>query len=576
MKHLFSRLIDLFYLIAIPTLLLSASRVLFLFVNHEDFSNENTWQLVYAVVAGLKYDFLLTLSINFLFIIFYLTPTKKYNAPFYQNLLKITYTTINSVVLLIGIVDIRYFQLHKIRMDYEVFLNTILYYYQHSNIAEIQANIYNFLILAIYWLIMVMVLSFALWFIKERFYEKKFVPRFYASLSAGLFTIFLINCVVFFSSKYTFSEKLHQRWPKQLVPIVINSPYFIMQTSKYHYLEEERNWMFKHNSPETAFKDKNNKKASHISLYIIESEKLGQLAVDYLERLKDGSFWKLNTLNVSNQSIFRYLDEMLIGIPGILNTDFYQSVYSFKRFEALPQLLTALNFETSLYTSGYDKQTRQLVRNFYGFKQYFHSENNEKQDVLIQNTFKIKNGNRFNLFLLKPVLNNEDSEAIKLENCMKSSALPLDSVQNLMIIYVIETSEKLKFPAIKKNLFVWSDQQTKTIHDSMVFHALDIMPGILEYISYQKSFVGYGTSFFSKNEQLAFASEEKQSHYVLKDGLLLNFANEKTNYLKFLNQSGLSGFDYKDSLVVEKILLENIMHSIVTDFKDRMRENRIH
>ncbi|NJO92082.1 MAG: hypothetical protein HC831_26255 [Chloroflexia bacterium] len=111
--------------------------------------------------------------------------------------------------------------------------------------------------------------------------------------------------------------------------------------------------------------------------------------------------------------------------------------------------------------------------------------------------------------------------------------------------------------------------------DSIISQSLDIKPSILQLIGYNEVFAAYGNSLFAKDEKVLFQNLSDTSSMILMDSLLLSFSNSETIELNKLKRMKISDVDFKDSLAIERIILENKIQSILNNFKLRLKNNSL-
>jgi hypothetical protein len=398
------------------------------------------------------------------------------------------------------------------------------------------------------------------------------VPVFYKAVCAVLFVLFSIFISINLFGKPDSIASLYSRTERKLVPVLVNNPYLVIRTNNCDYINIEENWDFQQFNAIRNYSVPDSNQINHIRIFIIESG----LQKDIIRNINIGrpnsDVVKLRTLDSQNNSIFQYLDEILIGIPGILNQDFYQSVYSLNRFESLPQILQKNHFSTVLYTLNTDKEIEKLIKNFYCFDV---AKNIDIQNIKseIHSSQKELGNNIFQFYMLN--LTNDINQSTS-DNIVKMFNSLFDSVSNgnLNIVYEINRSVNKNEVKVHKNILVNSKNVKDFVNpDSVICQATDIIPTILHLLHYHKPFISYGSSILSDESKTLVGTSDRNKINLFKYSILLSQSNGKDLYLRKLKDSVFLDYDFKDSLVVEKVQMENIINSIRFDFYQRLKLN---
>jgi hypothetical protein len=573
---LFTRLLDLFYLLGIVTILFTGSRIVFLYVNYSDFEIFTSYNVFKAILFGIISDFYLILIINSLFIVLYLLPVKFYNSTIYQSVLKIFYVAVNALALLFGLFDTNYFRINKMRLVYDNFYMEIHRFFEHLQNVTLQEFTDNHLFLILCWIVMLVVLSFALWYIKKRYLEHKQVPKFYKYLSIAAIIGYSGFLFLYFFSNHDYIQSLYLKSNRKIIPLLVNNPYLVLRTSNCDYLQQSDDWDYEEYNAIKQYSFLDSCQINLVRLILIETAGNEDILSEINLGKNSSKALRFNVLNSSPNSIFQNLDEVLIGIPPILDRDFYQSVYSLNHFESLPEIMQKLGFKTSVYVYNFNDNTSDLVKNFYCFNQGIELTNQEIISGYKPFNYQINNDKHFECFLLKKA---DSPEKNGNQNFVKYISTIFDSTNldnSINVFCVIDKLNESGIPEIKKDMLIFTGKMDGfKKSDSFICQSMDIMPTILNFLNYDKPFISYGSSIFSDENPALIVSSNRNNYYILKDNLLLNYSKEVSLSLNVLEHSKFSDSDYKDSLVVEKIQLENIIHSFNDDFHQRLRENRL-
>jgi hypothetical protein len=233
-----------------------------------------------------------------------------------------------------------------------------------------------------------------------------------------------------------------------------------------------------------------------------------------------------------------------------------------------------MQYSTNLFVYNFDKRTSRLIKNFYCFDNFIQlSENSTPvENIPGSNEEKIK---QFDFYLFRIGQNNPTQKEFVSKYLNSIFENDKDSASfNLIFRQITNEKEETQ---IKKNLIVLSNKMNNRsiMNASAIAQSLDIMPTVLFYLNYRKPFIAYGKSLFSNQSSVILSASSKESYHLFMGNLLLNCNKNGTNSLKLLKNSKFSDFDYKDSLVMEKIQMENIFRSIGYDFLYRLSENNL-
>ena len=198
---------------------------------------------------GILYDFYVVFILNSFFIFLYLYHFKIYNSNFYQLLLKLFYILVNSLALLTNLMDISYYKSHGKRLDFNSFGDEIIGELENIRSAEVLEIFKNNLNIVVLWIAMVLILSYAVWFIKERFYEHKHAAIINKPASIILFVAIWALSFIFLNNKYTWLKNVHSKVNRQMVPVLINNPYLIFHTIETNDINDGEYWYIENSSP---------------------------------------------------------------------------------------------------------------------------------------------------------------------------------------------------------------------------------------------------------------------------------------------------------------------------------------
>jgi len=575
-RHL-SQFYDLGILLAVPVLLFTVGRAFFYFNFHDSFSAFENVILLKAFLSGFEYDLKVVLIINSLFILIFFIPIKIYNSSYYLSLLKSLYFLLNSFALFFNLLDVNSFALHGHRISIQNIWSETIRILQDFTDFEFKRFVYNYLTILIIFIIFIIILWNLLEFVQKRDFEKKPVKQ--ANFIISLFLLSIYGLVIYDSISYKgeWLGKLYMKADRKIAPLIINNPYLFLASATRYQPQEKDSWENDQFQSSKQYDSLPSTSINHICIAFIETnDSLAFNNIIEQNGLKTlAKLHRLNVLSTGLNTITRYLDETLLSFPSILPFDFYQSVYSLNNYESLPQILEKEGFNTSLYSVGYQKKQMKLVKNFYGF------QSNSILDSIAKNELKVidlilkgfntdKINKTFDVLLIKDQMNIA-SEAILIAY--------LKRIENdgLVFVYQIPKQNLGQSAQLKKSLTIYlpSGIDFYKPNNEIITQCLDIKPTILHYLNQNNSFIAYGSSLFSKEEKTIFSSNGLNTYNLLRDSLLLTYSNNVTQSIQVIRNHQVLKDDFKDSLAIEKIELEDRINSIFRDFKYRTEKNKM-
>lgn len=560
MKALLKQLMDLFLILWIVVFLFAAGRAIFIFTHINSFENFSSFELFTAFYKGIYYDFLTTVFLNILFIFLFLWPSKIYNSFFYQSILKILFFIGNSVALISNLLDISFYSFSGHRLRAYEFKSEIFRFLNAFSTESIKELINSYLSLMIFFVVFVLILWFSLKLIKSREMElgKLKIARIFLSLLVLI--IFTGWVYTSYFDKQTWLSFLYQRVDRRLVPITINNPYLLFRSTNCNSISSDTEWEFGAYESLKRYNSLNKIVPEHIKLVIFENNNTAFSELDTLFSNKGVNSYLFSGLQTGHVSIIKVLDEILLSFPTIFNYHFYQSIYSLNRFENLVGLLRKSGYKTTISTFGYDEKLVKIITHFYGFEY----ESNNKASSF--KTFELILINKYGR--MEPGIEHKLNDILLLKPEDSFFMIALDNSDVKQLADKPGLSKKIKLIASFELPF---NKESSTACSQY----LDFKPTILHIINYQDPFISYGSSLFSSEDKTIIQCAADKDYKLLKDSVLIEIQNNETTSLNLLKQGTFSFQDFKDSLAVERIVLENKLHSILHDYKKRLLNNEL-
>ncbi len=551
-KPYFKQILQLVYMLTIVSLLFAAGRFVMFLSNSDVFAEFALKDIFWAIVNGLVYDIYTVILINSLFIALFFAPVKIYNSLFYQFILRLLFISVNTFAIFVNLIDVAVYKcyFHRLRpLDYIQNINTLLVDLQDDS----KSNFINeYLSLILYFIAFIVILFLLMRFIKMRKLENRNINI--TLKLTSLISLLLAGVLFYFATMYksiNLLTDIYLKGDRKLAPLIVNNPYFLITTSLHHNetIKLNDDWNIeKYTSKKQYQNTKNIGNYKHIKLVI--SYNLPNNNIPY----KTDSKMFMHDINIDNT--FGLLDEILFSYPGLFKGGMYNSLYSLNKMESLIDILHKKSYCTQLSTYGYSPKTTKLINNFYRFDNYADTDSSKTFELIL-----IKKQAQFDSIQqqLKKALNKQD-------NLLVIKVLPaLEPSENMKDILPkgisFDSKKKLSFYAPK---------------DSVIAQYLDIKPSILQLIGYNKEFISYGSSLFSSSYcKCKLLTTSDTSYSILSDSLLLNFSKDSTISMLKVKNFKLSDYDFKDSLAVERIVLENKLQSMLYDLRKRFINNEL-
>jgi len=560
MKALIKQIIDLFVLLGLVILLLAAGRAFFLFIHYDSFSAFTSFDLFSAFYKGFLYDLEIILAINILFILLFIWPSRIYNSIFYQGSLKLLFFVVNVGALLINLLDIKVFDLIGHRLRAYEFRHELTLLYRKLAGLNLNNFISEYLSLSIVFIAFVLILWFSLRYIKKRIWGElkglQTVRRIIGFVVLGAFAVL---------SYYSYLDKsdwlsgLYSQADRKLVPLMINNPYLLIRSTNCKELNDADDWDFGTYDSEKQYITLNAEVPESIKLVILDNVGAGFIELDSAFSDKNVKNHEFYSFQGNHESIFKILDETLLSFPSIFEDYFYKTIYSLNSFENLVGLLQKSGYSVLFSNYGFDKKSVQIIKHFYGF------ENQSDNSNLSTKGFELV------------LINGKNESAQSIEKLLDGLSTEFKGKKSLLIAIENNDLSNEKQANLTKDLKIYSSLQLPTVinTNNSIVQLLDIKPTILNLINYQEPFISYGSSWFVDDKKIILQSDAVDDFKLLKDSILLINADNETESLKLLKNMTFSNEDYKDSLAVERIVLENKLHSILTDYKKRLVNNEL-
>lgn len=121
MKDFFENIKSLLYRLLLILILFSVTRFYFFVANYLYFSNESFSDIIISFLHGIRFDLSAIFVLNSLFIVFHILPFSFIRSNSFELIKKILFISINSFLLFLNLLDSEYFKFTNKRTTYDIF-----------------------------------------------------------------------------------------------------------------------------------------------------------------------------------------------------------------------------------------------------------------------------------------------------------------------------------------------------------------------------------------------------------------------------------------------------------------------
>jgi hypothetical protein len=627
--------VALFYRFLVLLLLYTVLRLAFYWVNSSLFPSIETGELMVMLLGGVKFDLVALLYINSLYILLQIAPVRWKYTRAYETGCKWLFLVSNAIGIALNMVDFVYYRYTLKRTTASVFDQFV----NESNLFKLSGDFLRqywyllFSLIAVVWLLKwfyerVQIEAPARFSLKVIGIQS--VSMF---LIAGLVVIGIRGGWKHSTRPVTLSNAGEFVERPEEMYVVLNTPFSIIRTlgsvplKEVHYFSEEElaslYHPFSHPRKDSVFKPLN------VVVLIIESlgkEHVGALNrhigqgkykgyTPFLDSLIAESF-TFNASYANGRKSIDALPSILSGIPSI-QEPFVLSDYSGNDTESMAHLLEQKGYETAFFhgapngSMGFSSYTQLAGFNaYYGmdeynndadfdgtwgiwdepFLQYMADELNHFQEPFLSAFFSLSSHHPFKV-------------PAKYEGHFPEGPLPVQQpigYTDLALRRFFEKASKMSW--YKNTLFViCADHATvshlpeyqtalgayaipivfyqpggnlKGVSDRLV-QQIDILPTVLGYLNYDKSFFSFGFDAFSSEEGNFVINNNGSSFMLNKGDYLLLGDGAKSTSLFNTRTDPLLKIDLLGSLPAVQLDMENSLKAFIQQYNNRMIANRL-
>jgi phosphoglycerol transferase MdoB-like AlkP superfamily enzyme len=623
-----SQQLALIWRIGLLLVLFTLLRFIFFLFNASYFRPVDFVQVLKAFYYGVRFDFIVIYYLNFLFIVLHLFGFELINRPGFQQLLKGLYLVVNAILMLFNVIDIRYFQYTRKRSGWELIdmLRT------SSDTKELLPNylIHYWYLLLLFFLLIYLLFRF---YPGTRPFKRDtgLSPGFSRMVAYSLAVVILLTGFAFARGIKTKPLRLisvNEYVTPEYSPLLLNTPFVIINTV-HHHKEGIANFYplneigkyyssLHHPKPDGNFKNLN------VVIFILESfskeyteatNNDGHLYTPFLDSVQKEGIYCSHAFANARRSI-EAMPAILGGFPSLLHMPYISSSYSLNAVRGLPAILNEQGYTTAFYhggkngTMGFDLFCKSV-----GFEHYYgKTEYNNKKDFdgvwgiwdeeFLQYVTRQLGQTKQPFLSVVFTLSSHQPCQIPEKYMGKFFPGSPDMLRSVAYTdYALKEffSTASKMPWFNNTLFVFCPDHTSVNLDrkfssplgrvsipiiyfcpsdpalrgnyAKVTQQLDIIPTILEYLNYNKSFVSYGKSIFEEGYRFSVSYSDPNFQVIDSMNCLL-FDGE--NIIKANTYSGNSlafTANSKDQMTSMQKELVVYLKAYLEDYYFRLNHN---
>ena len=588
--------------------LYSSSRIYF-YLNNNDIIDTHYFL---EFVAGLRFDISALVYINIPLFILLLLPHNLRSEKKYRKLTNYLFYIVNIPFLLINNIDIEYYKFTQKRSTSDLFQlmslgndakyiipQFIKYYWPISLFSTIQ----------IYLLFKVKEIPNYKFSLNLTAFSKQLLVL---VLSSGLF---IISARGGLQLKPINTINAGELCGSQNTGLILNTPFCILQsfdekeliTYNYFNQPELENIYSPLHTPNSKMIENKN-----IVILIMESyskefigyHNEGKSYTPFLDSLMQHSMVFNNAFANGSKSI-EALPAITASIPTLMDNPFITSNYGQNQFESLASLLKKEGYNTSFFHGGqrgtmgfYSFIHKAGFQEYHGleeynnssdfdgswgiydipFMQYFASELNAKKEPFLTTFFSLSSHPPYVL----PKNYKHQFEKIGIRETIKYTDDALQQFfknikdkewfKNTLFIITADHTSGEKYNKKYKNrigrysipLLLFKGDSSSIGEDNSIVQQIDIMPTILEEISYTKPYLAFGKSLFS-DESWAISKSHSGYLFITDQGIIRNKLEDYPNF----NDWNLKEISNKENPNIY------LLKAIKQDYNSRMKNNNL-
>lgn len=581
--------------IAILLVFYTVIRLFFLAYNFESFANSSFKNLLVAFLHGIRFDLSAIVYVNLLWIFVYMPIMYNYSNKRYLLFTQWVYYLTNFFAILFNIIDAEYFRFQKMRSSAQLFNG-------ENDILKILPSY-----LRDYWWIIL--LSVLMLILISKFHKKaqlSLKKEYKGFTSLKTISLFLFLSILIVAARGGMQTKPIQTitasyyGDAQNAALVLNTPFTILQSIgkknlelKNYFSNEETEKIFsinKNYNSTSIFTPKN------VVIIILESfsnEYIGKLNngtsySPFLDSLMNEGFLFSNAFANGKKSN-EAMPSIIASIPSLMDEAYTGSIYQNNNINTLPTLLKSKGYSSSFFHGGFNGSMnfdafakKAGYDQYYGMNEYDNTSDYDGNWGIYDHKFMQYFGEKLSstpkpFFATFFSLSSHMPYTIPEEFVAKFKQV--DNPKHRSYLYADYSLKKFFEYAKTKmwysnTLFVILPDHTPDADDkyydtkvsyykipilfydptfnwkgesSIVADQVDVMPTILDYLHFDKSFKAFGKSLLSEKKSNAMTVNYRDGIYQCID----------SNYvLQYSNEQILAFYKYSDDWYLKNNLKE--------------------
>lgn len=589
----------------------------FFYINNIESFQEVT---ILDFVEGVRFDISALTYINIPLFILLLIPFDSIKSnKYYIRITNIIFYSTNIPFIIFNNIDIEYFQFIAKRSTYDLI--------QLLQLGEDVKTLIPHFIFE-YWYITLLIIIQSYFILRIKYIPKKYTKTNSKSILISILIFIISSAIFVVTARGGLQLKplkpidaANKLMKNNLFidnsSLILNTPFTLLHSFSQNNLTEfnfyDPNQLNNIFSPEHNVK-KSIKKTPNIAIIILESfskefiggyNKNQETYTPFLDSLMKHSLSFQNAFANGIKSI-EALPAITASLPTLMENPFITSNYAQNKFESLASILKKENYTTSFFHGGkrgtmgfYGYSIKANFEKYYGmeeynnnadfdgvwgiydepFLNYFANKINKSKKPFFTTFFSLSSHPPYSIpddykekfYSSNEVHRSTEYTDFALKKFFKSIQNKEWFKNTIFIITADHTSPK-QFNKTYKNQIgrfaipmIWY-KGDNTMHGEKknIVQQTDIMPSILEYIGYDKTFISFGKSMFS-NQSWAI-TKRKEDIYLLTDNGITIHKNEK--YFCF------EDWKLKENKPIKKEDVQ-LLNAIRQSYNNRMLHNQL-
>ncbi|MGD9995273.1 MAG: LTA synthase family protein [Salinivirgaceae bacterium] len=629
MRYYYKQLYQLGLRLLLVMVFLTLTRLVFYIFNLELYSNLSFFQVILHFVYGLRFDLATVALFNLVFVLLSVLPEPLVNKKWYQQVLKILFLVVNTFVLALNMIDVKFYEFEGKRLGADFFTKEWL---GNDFIALLPEFIKDYWFLFLFFALFIYV--FARLYPNQKVSETKSEKRFPA-LKLGL--QLLIGSVVLFIM-IIFGRGGFQLKPIGVIAavkytspeyagLVLNSPFTVVKTwgrkvlhNPNYFDAQQLDSIF---NPEIKLNHQQKFRNKNVVIIILES-----FGREYSGFLNNNQGYTPNLDSIMQQGLaftnafangkrsIEALPSILSSLPAIMDNAFVTSLYSSNHIESLAAILKSKGYQTSFYhggkngTMGFDNFTKLAgIDAYFGmneypneedydgnwgiydepYLQYFCNEISQMKEPFFTSVFTLSSHHPYSIpekYTGKfPQGNLINIESIGYADYALKRFFETAEKQpwykNTLFVLTADHTAQAEADFYKTNVgkyavplvfFAPGDNKLKGLSER-ICQQTDIFPSVLDYLRYNEPFVSFGSSVFREKPEGFAIAYSNGLYQLVYDNYAIHFNGSKVVSVDTLLYQPLNPILTPDSVIVDILKGEQLLKGIIQQFNVRMEEN---